>query len=46
MFELPLWEGDVHFLRKLIAEAGDISMTLVYEGDTLVRVEDAHAGEA
>lgn len=46
MFELPLWEGDVHFLRKLIADAGDISMTLVYEGDTLVRVEDAPAGEA
>ena len=36
---LPLWEGDRHFLRKLMAGDADVSMTLTYEGDTLVSVE-------
>ena len=36
---LTLWEGDRHFLRKLMAGDADVSMTLTYEGDTLVSVE-------
>lgn len=40
VLDLPLWEGDVHFLRKLIAGARDVSMTLTYQGETLVSVAD------
>jgi len=36
---LPLWEGDVHFLRKLVTGENDIEMIMEYEGHKLVRVE-------
>lgn len=36
---LPLWEGDFHFLRKLVAGERNIEMTMEYEGHKLVRVE-------
>ena len=39
LMELPMWEGDRLFLRPLLEGAEKISMTLQYEGDTLVRVE-------
>ena len=39
VLDLPLWKGDRHFLRKLMAGDADVSMTLTYEGDTLVSVE-------
>lgn len=39
VLDLPLWEGDKLFLRKLMDGERDVSMTLVYEGDTLVRAE-------
>ena len=39
LLRLPLWEGDKLFLRKLMDGERDVSMTLVYEGDTLVRAE-------
>ena len=37
--ELPMWEGDRLFLKPLLEGAEEISMTLQYEGDTLVRAE-------
>ena len=36
---LPMWEGDRLFLKPLLEGADEISMTLQYEGDTLVRAE-------
>ena len=35
---LNLWEGDKYFLEPLIAGAGEMEMTCVYEGDRLVEV--------
>ena len=46
MFDLPLWEGDIYFLRELMLGAHDVSMTLVYEGDILVRVESPASNSA
>ena len=40
VLDLPLWEGDKQFLRKLMAGTKDVSMKLTYEGDTLVSVEE------
>ena len=37
VMELPLWEGDRHFLADLITGEKKISMKLVYEGEKLVR---------
>ena len=39
LMELPMWEGDRLFLKPLLEGADEISMTLQYEGDTLVRAE-------
>lgn len=36
VFSLPLWEGDKHFLRRLLDNAPYFDMTLVYHGDELV----------
>ena len=33
--QLPIWEGDKLFLRRLLAGEEEINMTLRYEGDTL-----------
>lgn len=37
---LKLWEGDVIFLKKLLANEQDIRLKLRYEGDKLVEVKD------
>ena len=37
MMDLPTWEGDRLFLKPLLEGADEISMTLRYEGDTLVQ---------
>lgn len=39
LMELPMWKGDRLFLKPLLEGADEISMTLQYEGDTLVRAE-------
>ena len=39
LMDLPMWEGDRLFLKPLLEGADEISMTLQYEGDTLVRAE-------
>ena len=39
VMSLPMWEGDRLFLKPLLEGADEISMTLQYEGDTLVRAE-------
>ena len=36
IFDLPMWEGDRLFLRQVIEGRDEISMTLRYEGETLV----------
>lgn len=36
---LPLWEGDRYFLADMLAGKQQISMSLYYEGDRLVKVE-------
>ena len=40
IMDLSLWEGDRLFLQKLLDGKKDVSMTLTYEGDTLVSVEE------
>ena len=35
VMDLPLWEGDRLFLRKMLAGESSIEMTLRYEGDRL-----------
>ena len=35
ILQLPLWEGDRLFLSKMLKNAGQIHMKLVYEGDCL-----------
>ena len=40
VLDLPIWEGDMLFLEKLIAGKKPIEMTLVYEGDKLVYFDD------
>ena len=39
MLDLPAWEGDRAFLEELLAGKKEISMTIVYEGDscTIIR---------
>ncbi len=39
VLHLNLWEGDRAFLEPLMAGERDLSMTLVYHGDALLRVE-------
>jgi len=39
LMDLPMWEGDRLFLKPLLEGADAITMTLRYEGDTLVSVE-------
>ena len=34
--ELPMWEGDIYFLRMLNEERDFFQMKLVYKGDTLI----------
>lgn len=38
LLDLPMWEGDRHFLTAMAQGEHDIEMTLRYEGDTLVEV--------
>lgn len=38
IMKLPMWEGDVYFLREMLLGADKISMTLRYEGDTLKEI--------
>ena len=40
IMELPLWEGDRLFLKKLLDGEETIEMTLQYEGETLVNKEE------
>ena len=40
LMDLPMWEGDRLFLKPLIEGEEKISMTLHYEGDTLISVEE------
>ena len=40
LMDLPMWEGDRLFLKPLLEGADEISMTLRYEGDTLVQAEE------
>ena len=40
LMDLPVWEGDRLFLKPLLEGADEISMTLRYEGDTLVQAEE------
>ena len=40
VLNIPIWEGDRLFLRKMIAGDKKIEMTLRYEGDSLVYWED------
>lgn len=35
VMELPMWEGDIYFLKEMLSGTKKISMTLRYEGDTL-----------
>lgn len=44
LMELPMWEGDRLFLKPLLEGAEEISMTLQYEGDTLVKAEEPLTG--
>ena len=39
LMDLPMWEGDRLFLKPLVEGKEIISMTLHYEGDTLVDVK-------
>lgn len=41
---LPLWEGDFHFLRKLVRGCMNIEMDMEYEGHKLVKVVDRSEG--
>jgi len=38
LMDLPMWEGDRLFLKPLLDGEDEISMTLRYEGETLVAV--------
>ncbi len=38
LMDLPMWEGDRHFLKPLLAGQEQIFMKLIYEGDDLVEV--------
>ena len=40
VLNLPTWEGDRLFLRKLITGEESIEMTLVYEGDKLISADE------
>ena len=40
IMELPLWEGDRLFLKKMLDGEETIEMTLQYEGETLVNKEE------
>ena len=40
IFSLNLWEGDKVFLRKLLNEESGFEISLYYEGDKCVRIED------
>ena len=37
MMDLPMWEGDRLFLPDVLAKKPGIDLTLIYEGDRLVR---------
>lgn len=39
VLKLNIWEGDMIFLRKLIAEEGFFTVKMEYEGDKLVKVD-------
>ena len=39
VMDLPMWEGDRLFLKPLMEGEEKISMTLHYEGDTLIEAE-------
>ena len=39
LLDLPMWEGDRLFLKPLLEGADAITMTLRYEGDTLISAE-------
>ncbi len=41
VLDLPTWEGDRHFLKPLLEGRTNLNMRVCYEGDTLVRMEDA-----
>jgi len=36
VLDLPMWEGDIHFLKEMLENKKTINMTLRYEGDKLV----------
>ena len=40
VLNLPMWEGDKYFLTEMLAGRTDIDMTLRYEGDSLVRLDN------
>ena len=37
VMDLPMWEGDRLFMPDVLAKRGGIDLTVVYEGDRLVR---------
>ncbi len=40
IFKLPTWEGDRYFLEAMLQGRRNLNMTLVYEGDALVKITD------
>ena len=38
LMQLPMWEGDRHFLQAMLDGKEQINMSLYYEGDKLVKV--------
>ena len=40
ILNLNLWEGDVIFLKRLLAGDRDINISLYYEGDRLVNIKE------
>ena len=40
LMELNMWEGDIHFLKPLLANEDNIRLKLRYEGDKLVSWEN------
>lgn len=40
VMELKMWPGDFYFMKRMLAGEKDINMTLRYEGDILVEVQE------
>lgn len=40
LLSLPTWEGDKYFLKPMISGQRNLNMTVVYQGDELVKVEN------